>query len=159
MFKTRLYIVLVLCLIISSCKSIWFQGKDASDSEDGYYWEVEADTVNSYGTRYSEKYLISLNIMNGDTVVFYKKIRSDTAYVFSDSLSVDPTREYSVAYFCNWQGARPDYALKMSVGNIAYDVGFYSNDIGHLAYKEKLKIISAKIPIRFGVCEFSQDLK
>src|SRR5689334_8594932 len=84
LFKTKLYIVLILCLIMSSCKSIWFKGTGGNDSEDGYYWEVEADTVNSYGKRYSEKYLISLNIMKGDTVVFNKKIRSDTACVFSD---------------------------------------------------------------------------
>jgi|GEM_PF-3380187 len=155
--RNIVFIIPFLCLIIGSCKSIFDTGKEGDGSLDGYYWEV--DTTNSFGTRYSEKYLLTLKIIKDDTVVFNKKIRSDSAYVFSDSITVDSSREYSVAYFCNWQGARPDFALKMSVANVAYLVGFYSNEIGNLVYKEKLKINSTKIPVKFGVCQFNQDLK
>ena len=143
------------CLIIGSCKAIFDTG-GGDYPVDGYYWD--ADTADSFGTRYSEKYLINLNILKDDKVIFHKKIRSDTAYIFSDSLSIDSTKNYSVIYSCNWQGARPDFALKMSVANLGYVVAFYSNDMGHVTYKEKLKITSAKIPVRFGVCQFSQEL-
>lgn len=145
-------------IVFSSCETIW-QSSGEDDPIDGYFWDVEPDSVNMPGHRFSEIYKLTLNIYKEDSLIYSKSINSDSTYLVVDSLVLDPKKEYSLGYYCKWQGARLDYALKMSVANVSYFVGFYDNAVGKLAYKDKLRILQPLIFIKFGICNFSQDVK
>ncbi len=157
MNKYFLNIILVLILLLSfnSCKTIFPEKEQEVQKQPP---GADLDSVGFYGTAYTEKYAVKLNILKGDTVIFSKKITSDTASVYIDSITVDPSKNYSVTYYCFWQGARLDYALKMNVANVSYLIDFSKNEYGKMIYREKLNLRSPKLVIKFGVCMFAQDL-
>ncbi|RPI13938.1 MAG: hypothetical protein EHM58_17470 [Ignavibacteriae bacterium] len=150
--------LIILAAVFSSCETIW-QSSGEDDPVDGYFWDVEPDSVNAPGYRFAELYNLTLNILCKDSVIYTKTIKSDTAYISVDSMKLDTQKEYSIGYYCKWQGARLDYALKMSVANLSYFIGFYDNEVGKFVYKEKLRINQPVTYIKFGVCTFSQDIK
>jgi hypothetical protein len=154
------FIILIPLLLIffSSCETFW-ESSGEDDPVDGYFWDVEPDSINVPGQRFAELYNLTINISIKDSVIYSKSIKSDSAYLLIDSLKLNPKEEYTLGYYCKWQGARLEYALKMSVANVSYFIGFYDNEVGKLAYKEKLRILQPVTYIKFGICSFSQEVK